>query len=345
MGMQCHASNLLITSKGVRAAVFFAGTRESDPDTGIWYVTGTESQPFRPPRCMIKTGMVPHWNPVLVESSHGVDLFFKTGTLPSTWTTYKMPLGGSAVEIEDEDGIARGPVRSSILKLSNGDWLAPSSHEVVVKHATLTSPALVVWDSFVDISKDEGKTWERTEFIPYDRKKFGKYGGVIQPTMWESLPGQVHMLLRSTIGKLCRSDSNDYGKTWSPVEETDLPNNNSGVDVAKNPKTGVLALVYNPVGADWGARTPISVAFSLGRGKTWFNIKNIESGYGSFSYPSVAPLGDGFAVTYTWNRLRIAYVEFDAKSYTVGPTQEVGFSSDIEETVNTQQSFRELMAK
>src|SRR3546814_13002149 len=57
--------------------------------------------------------------------------------------------------------------------------------------------------------------------------------GVIQPALWESAPGKVHMLLRSSAGVICRSDSEDYGKTWSPVYKTDLPNPNSGIDATK----------------------------------------------------------------------------------------------------------------
>jgi predicted neuraminidase len=261
----------------------------------------------------------------------GLLLYFKTGLSPSSWVTHVMNLSqpSSLRTLHDKDGLARGPVRTSILVLSNGDWLAASSHEVNVPMVRQYPPP-VIWDAFVDRSTDCGETWERSPFIPYDRKRFGEYGGVIQPVMWESTPGNIHMLLRSTIGHICRSDSSDYGKTWSPITATALPNNNSGIDVVKNPMTGVVALVYNPVGDNWGARSPLSVAFSSGEGRDWSAPVNIEEGWGSFSYPSIRPSGEGFALTYTWNRLRIACTEFQ-----VDPKD---FQTDIEVAVNLKPS-------
>jgi len=295
--------------------VFFAGTKEAHPDTSIMIVVSRDGMYWSKPRTVAKIAGIAHWNPVLTEQSDGkVQLYFKTGNTPSSWKTHRMILWGFSDELKDQNEVARGPVRSSILKTKSGVWIAPASHEVVLKTTSNAWRPNVIWDSFVDRSEDEGETWQRTEFIPYDRERFGEFGGTIQPTLWESSPGNIHMLLRSTIKKICRSDSSDCGKTWSPIETIDLPNNNSGIDISKNPNTGALALVYNPVGADWGARTPISVAFSKGEGRDWALPVEIEGGQGSFSYPSVAPLGDGFAVTYTWNRTNIRYVEFEQKN-------------------------------
>ena len=67
----------------------------------------------------------------------------------------------------------------------------------------------------VEISQLEYKSGERTvgkddSSIPVSEQSF--YGrGVIQPTLWESIPDQVHMLLRSTEGMIYRSDSKDGG--------------------------------------------------------------------------------------------------------------------------------------
>ena len=53
---------------------------------------------------------------------------------------------------------------------------------------------------------------------------------MIQPTLWESKDGSVHMLTRTKLGKIYRSDSLDGGKTWCRAYATNLPNNNSGID-------------------------------------------------------------------------------------------------------------------
>ena len=113
-------------------------------------------------------------------------------------------------------------------------------------------------------------------YLQIDRKEItGK--GIIQPTLWESEPGQVHAFLRSTAGVICRSDSKDYGKTWSPVYKTSLPNPNSGIDVAKL-SDGTLVLAYNPTTKDWGSRGKLALAISFDNGKTWPKKIDLEDG-------------------------------------------------------------------
>jgi predicted neuraminidase len=116
------------------------------------------------------------------------------------------------------------------------------------------------------------------------------------------------MLLRSSEGAIYRSDSEDGGKTWSEGYKFGLPNPNSGIDLTKLPD-GMLVLAYNPDTANWGSRSPLSLAISFDNGKTWPKILDIDSGdkKDEFSYPAVISYGDTIAVSYTWNRKNIAY--------------------------------------
>jgi predicted neuraminidase len=159
----------------------------------------------------------------------------------------------------------------------------------------------------VDRSEDGGKTWMESEFLEINRDSIADEG-VIQPALWESEPGKAHMLLRSSAGVICRSDSEDYGKTWSTVYKTTLPNPNSGIDVTKM-ADNTLVLIFNPDKENWGSRSPISVAVSNDNGKTWEPVIELERGdeEDEFSYPSVISFGDTVAVTYTWKRERIAF--------------------------------------
>ena len=130
--------------------------------------------------------------------------------------------------------------------------------------------------------------------------------GVIQPTLWESSPGTVHMLLRSTEGSIYRSDSTDGGVSWCPPYDTGLPNNNSGIDLDRLPN-GWLVLACNPVADNWGARTPMSLLVSRDNGVSWDKLLDLDSGKGEFAYPAVVASGPQLHVTYTWKRENIAY--------------------------------------
>jgi predicted neuraminidase len=106
-----------------------------------------------------------------------------------------------------------------------------------------------------------------------------------------------------------RSDSDDNGTTWSAAYPTILPNNNSGLDLARV-ANGTLILAYNPITGNWGRRTPLSLAASTDNGESWTALRDLSAGEGEFSYPAVISVGARLHVTYTWNRKNIIHHEF-----------------------------------
>ncbi len=299
---QCHASTVLRTDDGQFLVAWFGGTHERHDDVGIWLSKGTPGN-WSAPREVAKIREDAHWNPVLFSDPSGaITLFFKVGKTIDFWETWyqvsydKGESWSSAKELVEGDKGGRGPVRNKPIMLSDGSWLAPASNELKK-----------VWNAFVDRSEDGGKTWTEMEFVKLDRDSaFGE--GVIQPALWESEPGKVHMLLRSSAGVICRSDSEDYGKTWSRVYKTDMPNPNSGIDVTRL-ADNTLVLIFNPDNRNWGSRSPISLAVSRDNGHTWGPVIELDRGHedDEFSYPSVISWDDSVAVTYTWQRERIAF--------------------------------------
>jgi predicted neuraminidase len=239
-----------------------------------------------------------------------VYLFFKVGKEIPSWETWVMASkdGGTtwseAVELVKDDNGGRGPVRNKPIILSDGTWLAGASHE--------EGP----WNVFVDRSTDGGKSWHATPYISLDRTGFnGK--GVIQPTLWESAPGTVHILVRSTNGKIYRSDSNDYGVTWGAFYATDMPNNNSGIDLVKL-ADGTLVLAYNPVSGNWASRASLNLAVSFDNGLTWpqtIELEKDDDPKAEYSYPAIIASGNRVALTYTWKRQRIVFREFDVNTF------------------------------
>lgn len=296
--LQCHASTLVRTNDNKFLIAWFGGTHEKHDDVGIWLsrgVPGNWSKPIE----IAKLRMAPHWNPVLFREPGGrIILYFKVGKTIDLWETWYMESvdnglsWSEARELVPGDKGGRGPVKNKPIILSDGTWLAPASDEKKGK-----------WNVFVDRSTDGGKTWSATPFLELNRDSIPEEG-IIQPTLWESKPGRVHMLMRSSAGVICRSDSEDYGKTWSPVYKTNLPNPNSGIDLAVAGKTKVL--VYNNSRGNWAPRKPLSLAVSQ-NGQKWTQAMDIEKGItgDEFSYPSIISYGDTVAVAYTWKRQRV----------------------------------------
>jgi predicted neuraminidase len=283
-------------------AAWFAGSEEGAKDVAIWCSrkrNGTWSQP----EIIADKEGIAHWNPVLFCTDDGLHLIYKIGhTIPGwysivTKSTDQGVTWSTPVQLVKGDVGGRGPVRNKPIRLQDGTLLAPASVEGEY------------WDAFVDISEDQGHTWEASGMVPLDHGHFPGQG-VIQPTLWESDSGQVHMLLRSTAGTIYRSDSNDKGKTWCPCYPTTLPNNNSGIDLVKL-KNGTLVLVYNPVGVDRGERTPLVVRSSFDNGQTWEQELVLEDAPGEYSYPAIVEKDNRVYITYTWNREQIVYWEIE----------------------------------
>ena len=300
--LQCHASTLVNDDDGKFLVAWFGGTHEKHDDVGIWLSKGSSGN-WSAPKEVAKIRNDPHWNPVLFKKPSGeIILYFKVGKTIDEWETWYMVSSdkgdtwSEAKELVPGDKGGRGPVRNKPVIISDGTWLAPASNE---KNG--------VWNAFIDRSEDGGTTWTSTSFLQFNRDSIPEEG-VIQPTLWESTPGDVHMLLRSSAGVICRSDSKDSGKTWSSVYKTSLPNPNSGIDVTKL-SDGRLVLIFNDDDRNWGARSPLALAVSNDNGHTWPTRIDIEtrSDDDEFSYPSVISIGDTVAVTYTWKRQRIAF--------------------------------------
>ncbi len=298
---QCHASTLVRLDDGQFLIAWFGGTKEKDPDVGIWLSKGQPGH-WSAPVEVAKIREDAHWNPVLQKTADGkVILYFKVGKEISHWETWVKTSddGGAtwseAYELVKGDKGGRGPVKDKLIELADGTWLAGASNEV--------GP----WEVFVDRSEDKGKTWTASPYFKIDTTEI-KGKGAIQPTLWESKPGKVHMLVRTTGGVIGRSDSEDNGKTWSTIKKTTLPNPNSGIDAAKL-SDGTIALTYNPDTENWGSRSPLSLTLSHDNGQTWAEKIDLDKGKkeDEFSYPAIVSWGDSVAVTYTWNRQKIAF--------------------------------------
>jgi predicted neuraminidase len=302
---ECHASTILKLDNGNILAAWFGGTKEAHMDTLIW-VSLRENGRWSPPRPVTPEVSVQHWNPVLFQRADGsILLFYKLGYPISQWHTRVIAStdGGKTWSMPNElvpgDRTGgRGPVKNKCLRLSDGRILAPGSTEDLP------------WRCFIDASDDDGETWIKRPIAvgaPHGNEIF-----LIQPTLWEHPAGHIHALMRSNRGRIFRSDSSDFGENWSPAMPTDMPNNNSGIDCVRM-ESGSIVLAYNPVGENWGARCPLSIAVSHDDGATFQRVMDIEtepcpSGY---CYPAIVADGCKLYLSYTWNRRKIAFCELE----------------------------------
>jgi alpha-L-rhamnosidase len=302
---ECHASTIAQTKTGLVAS-WFGGTKERNPDVCIWvsrYVNGKWTEAVNVANGIQNDSLrYPCWNPVLYQVPHGdLWLFYKIGPKPSAWKGYMRTSKDGGITWSEQKALPDGfigPVKNKPVMLKNGVIMSPSSTE--------DSGAKVHFEETADL----GKTWKKIGPI-----NDGKTMKAIQPSILFYKAGRLQALCRSQNRAILESWSSDNGNTWSPMEKTSLPNNNSGTD-AVTLKDGRQLLVYNhvlpPGNLAKGPRTPLNVALSKD-GKTWYASLILEdSPISQYSYPSVIQTSDGMVhVVYTWRRQRIKHVVID----------------------------------
>lgn len=331
----CHASTVLPLKNGIVLAAYFAGEYEKADDVAIWLSRRVDGIWLEPVKVAKVFPDVAHWNPVLMPIPGGARLIFKVGRTIPEWKSWTMTTQDAGATWSDPVPYPApnddfGPVRNKPLILADGSMLAPDSVETPEE-----------WRPRIDVSCDYGASFHTSMWIPLNAEAHtgapvpsapvadqpgqpdyiaGK--GAIQPTLWTSGHGMIHALLRTTAGYIYRSDSTDFGRTWCTAYNTGLPNNNSGIDIAR--LDGALYLVMNPVSGDWADRTPLVIMKSTDNGATFkpfLTLEDMEDDphitenrhnrrhTAEFSYPAIVASPGKLHVTYTYLRRQICYRE------------------------------------
>jgi len=310
----CHASTIAETKEGLVAA-WFGGTRERNPDVGIWLsrdVNGQWTSPVEVADGVVSaTKRYPCWNPVLFQPrTSPLMLFYKVGPSPATWWGMMMTSEDAGQTWSKPHRLPEGilgPIKDKPVQLANGDILSGSSDE---SHGRTIH---------FEWSSDLGKTWEATPPVPCDPDI-----GPIQPCILFHPDDRLQALGRTEVGRIFETWSADEGRTWGRITLSPLPNPDSGID-AVTLQDGRQLLVYNHntrTGSKNKGRSPLNVAISRD-GQTWFAALVLEDDLNApngFPYPAVIQTRDGLVhITYTWERKRIKHVVVDPETLKLRP--------------------------
>jgi predicted neuraminidase len=304
---ECHAATIAETPGGLVAA-YFGGTKERNPDVCIYVSRKAQGAKVWTAPVNVANGVQGNgvryacWNPVLYQIPAGdLLLYYKIGPSPAKWKGWliRSKDGGASWSkpVALPEGFL-GPIKNQPVALSNGTLICPTSVEGDG------------WKIHFELSPDGGKTYKMGGAVPAaaDLK-------AIQPTILLHKDGTIQALSRSQNRAILSTESKDGGLSWSTLEATALPNNNSGID-GVTLADGRQLLVYNhvlpPAGETKGERSPLNVAVSPD-GKDWYAALVLEDDHaGQYSYPSVIQSKDGMVhIVYTYHRKKIRYVELD----------------------------------
>ena len=296
----CHASTLAETRPGELVAAWFGGTREGDPDVGIWIsrrVSGQWTAPVEVANGVQSPALrYPCWNPVLFQVSSGpLLLFYKIGPSESGWWGMLIASADGGRTWSNPRPLPQGifgPIKNKPVQLPNGDLLCPGADRQDGLHVRF------------EHTQDLGLSWQCSAPTTVDSQL-----GDTQPTILLHLEGRLQALVRTRQDSIYQTWSADAGLTWEKLTPTALPNPNSGID-AVSLSDGRHLLVYNH---STSGRSPLKVALSRD-GENWRQVLTLEDEPGAeFSYPAVIQTSDGLVhITYTWKRQNIKHAVVDA---------------------------------
>ncbi|MDA3879542.1 MAG: exo-alpha-sialidase [Prolixibacteraceae bacterium] len=312
----CHASSLLELDNGDLLCCWFGGTRERHPDVNIWLSRKPKGGEWQKPVSICDGNGQTLFNPVLVKLKGGdIQIYFVSPGIDDgqvitsndnghTWSKMKMLPNGFV-----------GPIVNKPVYLEDGTIIAGASLQ--------GEPGKRI---HVERTTDNAKTWTKTKAL--NDPVNSKYK-IIQPTILVHSQKLLQILARpnqqGSDTKLAQTWSEDGGLTWSPVTDTNLPNNNSAID-AVTLNDGRHLLVYNhstrlDTVCGRKGRGILTVAVT-NDGINWQAAAVLEyrTGQVQYSYPAVIQTQDGLVhITYSWHRKRIKHVVLDPKKLKTYP--------------------------
>lgn len=255
--IQCHAANLMPLADGSLGCVWFGGTQEGVADIAVWFSRHEQGQ-WSAPLKLSDDPERSEQNPILFPAPDGQLWLLHTAQRSGHQDTAivrcrRSSDGGRSWSAPEQLFADAGLfVRQPVL-VHQGRWLVPVFH-------CRTTPG-VRWsgdhdDSAVMISSDQGRSWTEHP-VPGST-------GCVHMNIVPARDGKTLLAFYRSrwADHVYRSVSTDGGETWSAPEPTELPNNNSSIQVvrlAHGRFAGRLAMVFNAVSAAQATERRVSL--------------------------------------------------------------------------------------
>lgn len=156
-----------------------------------------------------------------------------------------------------------------VTKLSNGKLLVP-----VASTADVEKENHFVCRCW--ISGDCGRTWRAGKGAVDQPKR-----GAMEPEVIELNDGRILMIIRTQLGYIAASISEDGGDTWGEPKSWGVRSPESPATLRRIPASGDLLLIWNDTydetAGHGGKRTPLTAAVSSDEGRTWSHVRQIET--------------------------------------------------------------------
>jgi predicted neuraminidase len=339
-----HASNLLNLSNGDLLCAYYAGRWEGK--SGVAIVISRlprGSNQWTKPEVVAQDPQFALENPVLFEASAGSLWLFYTSQRPDSGQA------DAQVSFRTSQDNGKSWSGANVLLSKPGSF---DRERLVVSGNQWFFPTYYIPRSEADhyssiqISTDQGRSWKEC-LVPDSN-------GLVQPDLVEVSPHHFRVFLRSRFADWIYASQSEDGCSWTKPQPTQLPNNNSSIQMARL-RNGHIVVAFNNIQATTtrdkptsSARFPLSVALSIDGGQTWPWVRDVDIGQDvpqekvpstmagldvadeqkaffqhlfDYSYPSIIETPDGIIrMSYTFRRRTIKYVQFDENWIKAGGT-------------------------